>query len=116
MTSVFAYRAPTDEDKVHLAALQEQFIAVEGLLKADQLVYVFGGTETDERLALQRGLAVLDTAVMTHVPAGHERDVALYRVRFTYEMVLRQQYGSALDLLRECRMWANAGIVLVKDE
>ena len=116
MTSVFAYRAPTDEDKVHLAALQRGFIAIERLLKADQLVYIFGDLETEERLALQRGLTELNAAVVEHVPDGHERDSALLKLRLSYECVLRQQYMAALDLLRECRSWANAGIVLVREE
>ena len=66
MQSVFAYRAPDDTDKAHLAALQEGWLAMERLINE-------------------------------HVPAGRERALTITK-------------------LQECRMWANAGVMLVKPE
>lgn len=113
MPSVFEYRAPTEEEKVKLANLQKWFIAIEEDINA-------ATQDSTLWLEMARDMVGLRNAIRELVPSSHERDNAELRMTQCYNMlrypenIPHSTLHQAIDALRECRMWANAAIVLVR--
>lgn len=111
--SVFAYRAPDDEDKAHLQVLQTGFIEMERVVNA-----VISGGERQLGV-LEAQVAIMRGVIGYHVPAGNERNEAhmrLIRVRQLARDNAGWQDSAPWEpvwvALRECRQWSNAGVML----